>query len=966
MSSKKRSLLNRIISFVLTLSLLLTGIPILVHADDNIYSKASDWAKSEIESANKNGVLPTMLKGKDMTKFATREELCELAVLLYEKLNGKVVPVPSDNAFTDTKNEQVMKAYSLGITSGTTATTFEPNTIISREQVATMFGRAIQKLYPNMNYSELGAPNFLDKANISSWALSHVLFLSREGIIKGDDGKFMPRGITEDQKKNGYGTTKREEAIAITVRILNTDLKGGVIVTQPIKKDEIFTQTIKNDVVQTAGSLNSNGWQLKIPADTFGMDSKLNIEELSRADSLKLQASNSKILGDVIKLNVDGKENVRLGLPINLTIQIPKDQMGGLKAEDLFYGYYYNGQWEYYMPDSVDMDKGTISFDVYHFSSVAVFSLSEQKQMETYAKNMATLQWQAQNQGKEMRTALGKQYNDLFASMGIEVESDRKQLAADLASYMESAIGDTGGIAPIDALAQMANSASKGKEGMADFQNKLMEFTGKGIVSVLEQMHNASPGAYTAKFASSVNVLGNLSSSFGSVAGGDNKAALQSIGSLLQGLHPAVLFGTAALKFIADQMENTIVGWSEAELEKAYQGYIGNGTGKFGYGSGVEDDLPMVLTVLGGGARKMNLNIVKKFCEKYGMDESQLTDTGRNTIIRNAERALKIRFDKRKIDEVEIVKIQKREEIFIKAIKDRGLLDYSNYNKFFRDGKGAGKFSVGDRLEKIYKLRTLALSYVDADKRVNLRDSEVANIIAQWIYWGEKGDREGFYKYLRDLKYNEKPGLLNSEGLVVKNEVKPNPEVVVVKNNGKAGWYKLETKTNDWETMLATQNKNEYWKTNLDVKTTSVTISTKYVGAPSSWLFTGMTQEGSITWTEVTQPVLYPGDEVSVDITVKSTRRDHKNNNGTWMGLAQMFIIDDKLAPVGMASYLKDDKGTTSFVVGPGNAFETVSAKAKIKVGQGTKDGEKMTIRVSASGGIQVLTYYIYVWRAAK
>ncbi len=41
-----------------------------------------------------------------------------------------------------------------------------------------MFGRAIQKLYPNMDYSEIGAPTFTYKAYISSWALPHVQYLS--------------------------------------------------------------------------------------------------------------------------------------------------------------------------------------------------------------------------------------------------------------------------------------------------------------------------------------------------------------------------------------------------------------------------------------------------------------------------------------------------------------------------------------------------------------------------------------------------------------------------------------------------------------------------------------------------------------------------------------------------------------------------------------------------------------------
>ena len=227
MSRKRSKLLKILISLVLTVSLFLPVTSTIAYADSSIYSNASEWAKLEIESASNSGVLPPMLKGKDMTKSATREELCELAVLLYEKLNGASVQTSGTNPFTDTSNMQVIKAYDLGITTGITSTSFAPNAITNREQVATMFGRAIQKLYPNMDYSETGAQTFIDKADISSWALSHVQYLSKEGIIKGDAGKFMPKAITEDQKQKGYGTTTREQAIAITVRV-NSRYQGAV------------------------------------------------------------------------------------------------------------------------------------------------------------------------------------------------------------------------------------------------------------------------------------------------------------------------------------------------------------------------------------------------------------------------------------------------------------------------------------------------------------------------------------------------------------------------------------------------------------------------------------------------------------------------------------------------------------------------------------------------------------------
>ena len=75
MSRKRSKLLTILISLVLTVSLFLPVTSTIAYADSSIYSNASEWAKIEIENANNSGVLPSMLKGKDMTKPATRGAL---------------------------------------------------------------------------------------------------------------------------------------------------------------------------------------------------------------------------------------------------------------------------------------------------------------------------------------------------------------------------------------------------------------------------------------------------------------------------------------------------------------------------------------------------------------------------------------------------------------------------------------------------------------------------------------------------------------------------------------------------------------------------------------------------------------------------------------------------------------------------------------------------------------------------
>ena len=181
--------------------------------------QSSAWAVPELKQAEELGLLPSILTGKDLTKPITREEFCELAVLLYEKTTGSAATPASPNPFTDTANPQILKAYQLEITKGISATTFEPNTLINREQCAAMLYRAIRAIAPNGDYSVAGVKDFPDQKQISSWAVEATKYMSKIGIIKGDaGGNFMPKATTSAQQAAGYGMATREAAILMTVR----------------------------------------------------------------------------------------------------------------------------------------------------------------------------------------------------------------------------------------------------------------------------------------------------------------------------------------------------------------------------------------------------------------------------------------------------------------------------------------------------------------------------------------------------------------------------------------------------------------------------------------------------------------------------------------------------------------------------------------------------------------------------
>ncbi|MEA4848163.1 MAG: S-layer homology domain-containing protein, partial [Clostridiaceae bacterium] len=125
----------------------------------------------------------------------------------------------SPNPFTDTKNPKVLKAFALGITTGTSATVFSPQVLINREQCATMLYRALRVIAPEGGYSIAGIKDFPDQKNISAYAVEGTKYMSKLGIIKGDNnGNFMPKATTTAQEATGYGAATREASILMSVR----------------------------------------------------------------------------------------------------------------------------------------------------------------------------------------------------------------------------------------------------------------------------------------------------------------------------------------------------------------------------------------------------------------------------------------------------------------------------------------------------------------------------------------------------------------------------------------------------------------------------------------------------------------------------------------------------------------------------------------------------------------------------
>lgn len=198
-------------------------------------SNSAQWAELELQEAYENDLIPDVLLGKDMTGTITRAEFAAVAVKLYEALSGNRMIIAMDAPFTDITNSAerlyILKAYNYDIVNGTSDTTYSPNELLTREQMATMLTRVYKKFewpsytiardasYP-LNYT--GVKKFADDSQISDYAYSSVYFMVKHSIINGvGDNLFAPRNTTTAQAAANYANATRQQALLISTRTLN-------------------------------------------------------------------------------------------------------------------------------------------------------------------------------------------------------------------------------------------------------------------------------------------------------------------------------------------------------------------------------------------------------------------------------------------------------------------------------------------------------------------------------------------------------------------------------------------------------------------------------------------------------------------------------------------------------------------------------------------------------------------------
>ncbi len=159
----------------------------------------SDWAREPYDRAWNNGLILKYMERGFMTDKITREQFCDMLILLLQKQGAAEGEPSGETNFSDTRNEDVLALAQKGIIRGKSDTVFAPNDFLTREEAATILQRTLGCLGADVQKpSDL---TFSDDADISDWAKEAVYALNGEGILLGTaENNFSPKSnFTKEQ-----------------------------------------------------------------------------------------------------------------------------------------------------------------------------------------------------------------------------------------------------------------------------------------------------------------------------------------------------------------------------------------------------------------------------------------------------------------------------------------------------------------------------------------------------------------------------------------------------------------------------------------------------------------------------------------------------------------------------------------------------------------------------------------------
>lgn len=192
--------------------LLLIGFTLLF-SQNSYADELSTWAVKDFTEMSRTGLINPELLQNEMNDKITRKEFCRLVMNVYNNVEKIHVVSKDTTIFKDTDDLSVIKAYKAGIVNGKEERNFAPDDFITRQEMAVMLSRMLNKSSENYimftNQIKIYDQKFTDSDQTSDWAINDMSAICYYNIITG----------VSETTVEPYSYATREQAICMLNRI---------------------------------------------------------------------------------------------------------------------------------------------------------------------------------------------------------------------------------------------------------------------------------------------------------------------------------------------------------------------------------------------------------------------------------------------------------------------------------------------------------------------------------------------------------------------------------------------------------------------------------------------------------------------------------------------------------------------------------------------------------------------------
>ena len=514
---------------------------------------------------------------------------------------------------------------------------------------------------------------------------------------------------------------------------------------QPPSSSLSISVTLDPDKTYDVGDIQ-DGWLMRVPQGALGdQPTKL---DMRTANADELAALGMPADERVLSLSANDQHNVRLLAPVSIAVQIPNAHADAAPWE-LMYGYRTATGWEYWPFKDVDMASRVAVIEAQHFTSFwGSAKPSQAERLAVYSRTMAAQYTQKELARLALVQQLGPDLDKTMANLGIKDHEVAKNLALNMISYFESThfeyeLSTNAALSPMDSIARIA-------AGNEDERRE------KSLEVIAKAMHWAlAKGGPNKWVASGIGSLGSLGTAAGALASGDSEAAGEATYAVLKGLLSTAAPGTGLVFMVGEaavgSVQNAVDAFTASELEKAYQIYAGQSTGK-GYFEAGSGNIEALLAELAGGARQQEVGIIKNYCAKRMINPCELSAREHEYALDKGRASLKAYFEQRMKNE-DIYKVfEQQEKDFVAELeKDQYLLKDGFYKDYFKDGNL--QFDIEDRLQRIYRVRDALRDLFDGPNAAKMTQRDMVLAVRSWMTHTVNKTRPQFYSWAIDMGY---------------------------------------------------------------------------------------------------------------------------------------------------------------------------------------------------------------------